>query len=65
MVSGQVRRGTERSASPVLGGSHRGHEETIAVDIARYTATDAIVESPALKVRKTAVGTCQRALFDR
>jgi hypothetical protein len=38
---------------------------TIMVKIARYTATDAIVESPALNVRKTAVGTCHRALFER
>ena len=43
MVSGRdagEQRGQER---PVLAGSHGGHEKTIAVDIARYTATDAIV----------------------
>jgi hypothetical protein len=34
----------------VLTGSHKGNELTIAVDIARYTAVDAIVEGLALNL---------------
>jgi hypothetical protein len=38
---------------------------TITVQIARYTATDAIVEGFALTVRLTAGGTGHRALFEQ
>jgi hypothetical protein len=54
MVAGRTPDLRGASAEPVLAGSHTGNELTIAVDIARYTATDAIDEGLALNLALTA-----------
>ena len=50
---------------PLPVASHSGSEMTITVEIARYTATDAIVEGFALTVRMTAGSTYYPALFEQ
>jgi hypothetical protein len=55
----------KRCKTPLSVASHSGSEMTITVEIARYTATDAIVEGFALTVRLTAGGMDHRALFEQ
>ena len=54
MVAGARRACGASQPGRVSAGSHRGNELTIAADIARYTATDAIDEGLALNLALTA-----------
>jgi len=55
----------KRCETPAVGRLTSGSEMTITVEIARYTATDAIVEGFALTVRMKAGSTYYPALFEQ